>query len=177
MHFICTPMWTTFYSCKKWVLHRRVTAQAAFKLLQRLSSQKPVLLHSLSPAPPGASTTAASPATGWAHRPSSGATSELLRDAPVLSCPATGAARCFPSLAPACASARVAPPWEAHAGESPVHVSPQIGSPPLLHALDTIAPPSRAAPHREFGRPLLPLPWRHGRAPPVFTVGHQPNWL
>jgi hypothetical protein len=22
MHFICTPMWTTFYSCKKWVLHR-----------------------------------------------------------------------------------------------------------------------------------------------------------
>jgi hypothetical protein len=22
MHFICTPMWTKFYSCKKWVLHR-----------------------------------------------------------------------------------------------------------------------------------------------------------
>jgi transposase InsO family protein len=21
MHFICTPMWTKFYSCKKWVLH------------------------------------------------------------------------------------------------------------------------------------------------------------
>jgi hypothetical protein len=21
MHFICTPMWTNFYSCKKWVLH------------------------------------------------------------------------------------------------------------------------------------------------------------
>jgi hypothetical protein len=20
MHFICTPMWTKFYSCKKWVL-------------------------------------------------------------------------------------------------------------------------------------------------------------
>jgi hypothetical protein len=20
MHFICTPMWTNFYSCKKWVL-------------------------------------------------------------------------------------------------------------------------------------------------------------
>jgi hypothetical protein len=23
MHFICTPMWTKFYSCKKWVLHRQ----------------------------------------------------------------------------------------------------------------------------------------------------------
>jgi hypothetical protein len=23
MHFICTPMWTKFYSCKKWVLHSR----------------------------------------------------------------------------------------------------------------------------------------------------------
>jgi hypothetical protein len=22
MHFICTPMWTKFYSCKKWVLHQ-----------------------------------------------------------------------------------------------------------------------------------------------------------
>jgi hypothetical protein len=22
MHFICTPMWTKFYSCKKWVLHK-----------------------------------------------------------------------------------------------------------------------------------------------------------
>jgi hypothetical protein len=22
MHFICTPMWTKFYSCKKWVLQR-----------------------------------------------------------------------------------------------------------------------------------------------------------
>jgi hypothetical protein len=22
MHFICTSMWTKFYSCKKWVLHR-----------------------------------------------------------------------------------------------------------------------------------------------------------
>jgi hypothetical protein len=21
MHFICTPMWTKFYSCEKWVLH------------------------------------------------------------------------------------------------------------------------------------------------------------
>jgi hypothetical protein len=21
MHFICTPMWRKFYSCKKWVLH------------------------------------------------------------------------------------------------------------------------------------------------------------
>jgi hypothetical protein len=21
MHFICTPVWTKFYSCKKWVLH------------------------------------------------------------------------------------------------------------------------------------------------------------
>jgi hypothetical protein len=21
MHFICTPMWTKFYSCKKWMLH------------------------------------------------------------------------------------------------------------------------------------------------------------
>jgi hypothetical protein len=21
MHFICTPMWKKFYSCKKWVLH------------------------------------------------------------------------------------------------------------------------------------------------------------
>jgi hypothetical protein len=26
MHFICTPMWTKFYSYKKWVLHK---AQAA----------------------------------------------------------------------------------------------------------------------------------------------------
>jgi hypothetical protein len=24
MHFICTPMWTRFYSCKKWVLHYKV---------------------------------------------------------------------------------------------------------------------------------------------------------
>jgi hypothetical protein len=23
MHFICTPMWTKFYSCKKWVLQKR----------------------------------------------------------------------------------------------------------------------------------------------------------
>jgi hypothetical protein len=23
MHFICIPMWTKFYSCKKWVLHRK----------------------------------------------------------------------------------------------------------------------------------------------------------
>jgi hypothetical protein len=22
MHFICTPMWTKFYSCEKWVLHK-----------------------------------------------------------------------------------------------------------------------------------------------------------
>jgi hypothetical protein len=22
MHFICTPMWTKFYSCEKWVLQR-----------------------------------------------------------------------------------------------------------------------------------------------------------
>jgi hypothetical protein len=21
MHFICTPMWTKFYSCENWVLH------------------------------------------------------------------------------------------------------------------------------------------------------------
>jgi hypothetical protein len=26
-------------------------------------------------------------------------------------------------------------------------------------------------------RPPSPLPWRHGREPPVFTMGHQPNWL
>jgi hypothetical protein len=25
MHFICTPMWTKFYSCKKWVLHIALT--------------------------------------------------------------------------------------------------------------------------------------------------------
>jgi hypothetical protein len=24
MHFICTPMWTKFYFCKKWVLHPAV---------------------------------------------------------------------------------------------------------------------------------------------------------
>jgi hypothetical protein len=24
MHFICTPMWTKFYSCEKWVLHSSV---------------------------------------------------------------------------------------------------------------------------------------------------------
>jgi hypothetical protein len=24
MHFICTPMWTKFYSCKKWLLHYAV---------------------------------------------------------------------------------------------------------------------------------------------------------
>jgi hypothetical protein len=22
MHFMCTPMWTKFYSCKKWVLQK-----------------------------------------------------------------------------------------------------------------------------------------------------------
>jgi hypothetical protein len=25
MHFICTHMWTKFYSCKKWVLHHTLT--------------------------------------------------------------------------------------------------------------------------------------------------------
>jgi hypothetical protein len=159
---------------------RRVAARAAFELLQRLSSLKPAQLHSLSPAPPGASMMAASP--GHWLGPSTVVrcrllTHELLRNAPVLSCPATGAACRFPGLAPTCASARDAPPWEAQAGESLVPVSPQIGPPPLLHALDAAAPPSRATPRRGFDRPLPPLPWRHGRAPPVFTVGHQPNWL
>jgi hypothetical protein len=25
MHFICTPMWTKFYSCEKWVLQSRIS--------------------------------------------------------------------------------------------------------------------------------------------------------
>jgi hypothetical protein len=36
MHFICTPMWTKFYSCQKWVLHltpSRVLHIAAFLTL------------------------------------------------------------------------------------------------------------------------------------------------
>jgi hypothetical protein len=45
MHFICTPMWTKFYSCKKWVVqnhtweladlprrHRAITLKWVFKL-------------------------------------------------------------------------------------------------------------------------------------------------
>jgi hypothetical protein len=55
-------------------------------------------------------------------------------------------------------------PWRSPFGQSPVPVSPQIGPPPLLHALDVAAPPSRTAPHRESGH-RHPLPWRHGRAP------------
>jgi hypothetical protein len=27
MHFICTPMWTKFYSCKKWVLQHQAHHQ------------------------------------------------------------------------------------------------------------------------------------------------------
>jgi hypothetical protein len=42
---------------------------------------------------------------------------------------------------------------------------------PLLHALDAAAPPSYAAPRREFGRPPSPLPWRHGRVLPVYARG------
>jgi hypothetical protein len=30
MHFICTPMWTKFYSCEKWVL-QLLTAQPVFQ--------------------------------------------------------------------------------------------------------------------------------------------------
>jgi hypothetical protein len=29
MHFICTPMWTKFYSCKKWVLQACNTMMSA----------------------------------------------------------------------------------------------------------------------------------------------------
>jgi hypothetical protein len=28
MHFICTPMWTKFYSCEKWVLHYQKEEEA-----------------------------------------------------------------------------------------------------------------------------------------------------
>jgi hypothetical protein len=28
MHFICTPMWTEFYSCKKWVLQKHMVILA-----------------------------------------------------------------------------------------------------------------------------------------------------
>jgi hypothetical protein len=80
----------------------------------------------------------------------------------MLSCPATGAARRYPDLALTCASTRDTHPWEARAGESLVPVSPQVGLPPLLHALDVVAPPSRVAPRLESGRPPPHLPWRHG---------------
>jgi hypothetical protein len=31
MHFICTPMWTKFYSCEKWVLHSCSSAIITFE--------------------------------------------------------------------------------------------------------------------------------------------------
>jgi hypothetical protein len=31
MHFICTPMWTKFYSCKKWVLHTIIPGGDSYK--------------------------------------------------------------------------------------------------------------------------------------------------
>jgi hypothetical protein len=53
-------------------------------------------------------------------------------------------------------STELPPPWSSPSGESPVPVSPQIGLPPLLRALDATTPPSRAAPDREYDRPLPP---------------------
>jgi hypothetical protein len=39
MHFICTPMWTKFYSCKKWVLH--VISLSGMLHLGRAASECP----------------------------------------------------------------------------------------------------------------------------------------
>jgi hypothetical protein len=61
---------------------------------------------------------------------------------------------------------RRAPSWSGPFGESPAPISPQISLSPLLHALDVAAPPSRAAPRQEFGRPPPPLssPWAANRS-------------
>jgi hypothetical protein len=37
MHFICTPMWTKIYSCKKWVLHLRWVTTGPHELATSLA--------------------------------------------------------------------------------------------------------------------------------------------
>jgi hypothetical protein len=44
MHFICTPMWTKFYSCKKWVLHPPLTPEQVLAM-QAQMLQTMVSLH------------------------------------------------------------------------------------------------------------------------------------
>jgi hypothetical protein len=39
MHFICTPMWTKFYSCKKWVLQSNMTLNHG-KMSQELTQER-----------------------------------------------------------------------------------------------------------------------------------------
>jgi hypothetical protein len=42
MHFICTPMWTNFYSCEKWVLHlSRVGIQIWYLKMSHYSLSNP----------------------------------------------------------------------------------------------------------------------------------------
>jgi hypothetical protein len=53
MHFICTPMWTKFYSCKKWVLHHASSlakrserpVHPQFSSLQNVPSSHLYVLH------------------------------------------------------------------------------------------------------------------------------------
>jgi hypothetical protein len=38
MHFICTPMWTKFYSCKKWVLQVLIFKEVEVSSLVEIST-------------------------------------------------------------------------------------------------------------------------------------------
>jgi hypothetical protein len=40
MHFICTPMWTKFYSCKKWVLQQACHELVYLSLGQSCGKQR-----------------------------------------------------------------------------------------------------------------------------------------
>jgi hypothetical protein len=49
MHFICTPMWTKFYSCKKWVLQFGDTHVYDVNFLKRvrMDEELPLILQTI----------------------------------------------------------------------------------------------------------------------------------
>jgi hypothetical protein len=83
MHFICTPMWTKFYSCKKWVLHKhaydcdkescemadRLTVSAELQELKKALAESPWTQSCLRPRPPRCSSNWRTHLAKWSHYP------------------------------------------------------------------------------------------------------------